>query len=139
MIHLSGLSLCIQGTYHEKLPHQHARRFIPVYTGNIPTVIFFNLFSTVYPCVYREHQVSFSEFRLVYGLSLCVQGTYPFVPQRAVVSRFIPVCTGNMFKICSQTWATPVYPCVYREHEPVPRSARPITGLSLCVQGTYQL
>ena len=53
--------------------------------------------------------------------------------------RFIPVCTGNIYSMALLAASYSVYPCVYREHKRRPIAAVLILGLSLCVQGTYQL
>ena len=50
-----GLSLCIQGTSDFASPASPAPRFIPVYTGNMRSLISRNSSISVYPCVYREH------------------------------------------------------------------------------------
>ena len=112
----------------------------------------------VYPCVYREHAAALSRSTDSTGLSLCVQGTYHRYFLKRIGFRFIPVCTGNMPILCLLQRSTAVYPCVYREHsywrrDPI-GSTRFIPvctgnmcvcvcvcvcGLSLCVQGTYQL
>ena len=71
----SGLSLCIQGTH--KLLHDWAfrNRFIPVYTGNTRDVQHNGGRFAVYPCVYREHISNNYIDVLIFGLSLCIQGT----------------------------------------------------------------
>ena len=113
---MSGLSLCIQGTSVAPNPQANPQRFIPVYTGNIPSDIVIISSCSVYPCVYREH--SFEQWNLadVFGLSLCIQGTYQLVVIPKDRARFIPVYTGNI-RICStKSISDSVYPCVYREH-----------------------
>ena len=50
--------------------------------------------------------------------------------------RFIPVCTGNMATHHDSRRLNPVYPCVYREHQPKAHMSVTHYGLSLCVQGT---
>ena len=114
-------------------------RFIPVYTGNIFDRTLAHSWSPVYPCVYREHfwccdlHVSFC------GLSLCIQGTFFHEIITNYEYRFIPVYTGNIqFLIKPKVQAT-VYPCVYREHIIYYLVANLNLGLSLCIQGTYQL
>ena len=51
----SGLSLCVQGTYRAVNWSSLALRFIPVCTGNMLLPIPMLIMTTVYPCVYREH------------------------------------------------------------------------------------
>ena len=115
------------------------KRKISVCTGNIwhcnPAVLSW----TVYPCVYREHISKFNAKTNHGGLSLCIQGTSTNFPYRPPISWFIPVYTGNIIK--SESWLTElsVYPCVYREHCVCWRSWFWEIGLSLCIQGTYQL
>ena len=72
--------------------------------------------STVYPCVYREHEIE----------------------QDADITllRFIPVCTGNIYNALMNYVKSTVYPCVYREHMLANRFISVSSGLSLCVQGT---
>ena len=93
----------------------------------------------VYPCVYREHVIEASNKHLFTGLSLCVQGTFIIIMIHVYLLRFIPVCTGNIkfFWICSVLIS--VYPCVYREHRINRLRLLQQFGLSLCVQGTYNL
>ena len=94
-------------------------RFIPVCTGNIYNALMNYVKSTVYPCVYR--------------------GTYVGKPFHFSFKRFIPVCTGNIFAIKFLRNEMAVYPCVYREHLADVALLNIERGLSLCVQGTYQL
>ena len=93
---LSGLSLCIQGTFHYLIVIMCIFRFIPVYTGNIPLAANDVALIAVYPCVYREHTV-------VVSLS-------------SSAVRFIPVYTGNINSSIIYLPFNTVYPCVYREH-----------------------
>ena len=72
---LCGLSLCIQGTLLTISNLWLMPRFIPVYTGNTSTRTSLILFLSVYPCVYREHPVTFMQIKQPPGLSLCKQGT----------------------------------------------------------------
>ena len=55
-----------------------APRFIPVYTGNILFDWWYSSTDSVYPCVYREHLIKTRERCVKTGLSLCIQGTFPF-------------------------------------------------------------
>ena len=71
-----------------------------------------------------------------FGLSLCIQGTYNPNGQDSLYRRFIPVYTGNIFRIFLLTAETPVYPCVYREHTVMLLDNVFTAGLSLCIQGT---
>ena len=70
----------------------------------------------VYPCVYREHLISGNLPYVIVGLSLCVQGTLYPKTEKALLGRFIPVCTGNIIGVSHQIYDPSVYPCVYREH-----------------------
>ena len=114
-------------------------RFIPVYTGNIVQHRTCFRTPTVYPCVYREHKKFHLKILLIVGLSLCIQGT--LFPYRLVQfpARFIPVYTGNIVLLLPSSRKKAVYPCVYREHEKIDKSEQFPIGLSLCIQGTYQL
>ena len=100
-----GLSLCIQGTQLNDLSLIIQIRFIPVYTGNTYFRRAGAIVLVVYPCVYREHRCTSTEWGNINGLSLCIQGTRKF--SRLAHSHFA------------------VYPCVYREHKP---PARPVTS-----------
>ena len=71
-----GLSLCIQGTQRCPIPAILFLRFIPVYTGNTNLIMGLSRQTPVYPCVYREHTVSYDDVFLYDGLSLCIQGTH---------------------------------------------------------------
>ena len=76
---------------------------------------------------------------LIFGLSLCVQGTLVVNNCVFVYFRFIPVCTGNTLDRFLAQQYRPVYPCVYREHLLKSFFKPRIGGLSLCVQGTQQV
>ena len=114
-------------------------RFIPVCTGNIYNALMNYVKSTVYPCVYREHSSGISSMTASTGLSLCVQGTLGSPCLSCQIDRFIPVCTGNIKDEFASIKTISVYPCVYREHLIVLQRLKNLAGLSLCVQGTYQL
>ncbi len=92
----NGLSLCIQGTFLNLLSNSSKRRFIPVYTGNIHRYRYIHIPASVYPCVYREHTFYSFGCRVQRGLSLCIQGTYPYRMALQPHHRFIPVYTGNI-------------------------------------------
>ena len=111
-------------------------RFIPVYTGNTSSFKTFSTFKAVYPCVYREHVSRLSQNSELAGLSLCIQGTLFLVSTNDIISRFIPVYTGNTTRKSNGSFATPVYPCVYREHYNFQLVPANFAGLSLCIQGT---
>ena len=134
-----SLSLCIQGTSIEYRNDPEVVRFIPVYTGNIISDKVNKLMEAVYPCVYREHRIPGIYGGTIAGLSLCVQGTSHNIERVSGHLRFIPVCTGNMCSKQNPKNANTVYPCVYREHEYIFFEIPNNHGLSLCVQGTYQL
>ena len=70
-----GLSLCVQGTCSDDFTKRNFERFIPVCTGNINNGELACIFSSVYPCVYREHKLELFFDIMLSGLSLCVQGT----------------------------------------------------------------
>ena len=111
-----GLSLCIQGTLYYHRCGERVRRFIPVYTGNsvIPNVAWVAF--AVYPCVYRELSTPFDVHFVASGLSLCIQGTQKIEKNSLEQLRFIPVYTGNSWKL--------IFASVF------------VSGLSLCIQGT---
>ena len=111
-------------------------RFIPVYTGNTSSPTSQNLSISVYPCVYREHTELLNSIVAIPGLSLCIQGTRSFRVSDKYWVRFIPVYTGNTFKIKNKTHRGAVYPCVYREHLSLSNILNHFAGLSLCIQGT---
>ena len=70
-----GLSICIQGTHLLTKGDQLYAQFIPVYTGNTLAALASATAFAVYPCVYREHIFDRFVSGLVFGLSLCIQGT----------------------------------------------------------------
>ena len=90
-----GLSLCIQGTQNLIDRVFELQRFIPVYTGNTPPATRAVVLETVYPCVYREHNIVRSFADCLSGLSLCIQGTRRAWANNTTCYRFIPVYTGN--------------------------------------------
>ena len=118
-----GLSLCIQGTLIEFNLLFVLVRFIPVYTGNTIILVIPLATSSVYPCVYREHERQVFEPRNELGLSLCIQGTLMILYDPFHNKRFIPVYTGNTLPCCLDYLRVAVYPCVYREHPLTPVSA----------------
>ena len=87
-----------------------------MHTGNIIVSCFFSQYSAVYPCAYREHMGAYQYRRRRRGLSLCIQGTCPFIFCYFSNSRFIPVHTGNITFYCGFSYSLSVYPCAYREH-----------------------
>ena len=111
-------------------------RFIPVCTGNMSFIPCTTFHSTVYPCVYREHNDCRKYAESRGGLSLCVQGTLDLNHIIVKPARLIPVCTGNIQQQPAIRGSNPVYPCVYREHIVSFTNKSEKSGLSLCVQGT---
>ena len=93
---LAGLSLCIQGTLNHHYLISLCRRFIPVHTGNITAEKAFILSKSVYPCAYREHEITIYFVVITGGLSLCIQGTFLLITPKRITRRFIPVHTGNI-------------------------------------------
>ena len=91
-----GLSLCIQGTCVPSPLSILSLWFIPVYTGNIDDALKLLGIDAVYPCVYREHIGLTTLSECLFGLSLCIQGTFQFNFFQYSVRRFIPVYTGNI-------------------------------------------
>ena len=75
---ISGLSLCIQGTYRPEPALRESSRFIPVYTGNMRLSGASCGVFAVYPCVYREHLSALFKSSKNRGLSLCIQGTFKY-------------------------------------------------------------
>ena len=136
---LNGLSLCVQGTRNANSAIREALRFIPVCTGNTKIRKITKRWSSVYPCVYREHICARFSTQGNVGLSLCVQGTLLQLLSVLSLERFIPVCTGNTYQFWDSIKNTTVYPCVYREHVGVSAIIIWIDGLSLCVQRTRPL
>ena len=132
-----GLSLCIQGTQIPFINRLLNGRFIPVYTGNTWAAKWSCDGISVYPCVYREHEITITILLLFSGLSLCIQGTLSIVKINFWCARFIPVYTGNTSTTYGWLGDFPVYPCVYREHLPSCKLLTTKTGLSLCIQGTH--
>ena len=89
-----------------------------MYTGNTYEPLYFDFFSAVYPCVYREHSNP---------VDCCSAGV-----------RFIPVYTGNTGIPWCSIIMIAVYPCVYREHICDSEFWSTVRGLSLCIQGTLE-
>ena len=73
------------------------------------------------------------------GLSLCIQGTCALLNLRAPGPRFIPVHTGNITPLWDLKLSDTVYPCAYREHIRDNILIVITFGLSLCIQGTFEL
>ena len=108
-----------------------------MHTGNIFRLLQNRVFLSVYPCAYREHIRSTRLLAHEFGLSLCIQGTLPLLPDGVQPKRFIPVHTGNILTITDNSAVAAVYPCAYREHNVGCSSSLSNFGLSLCIQGTY--
>ena len=132
----NGLSLCIQGTLTSLPIYFIIPRFIPVYTGNTYLADNPHQSWSVYPCVYREHRISRESPILIFGLSLCIQGTLCTWASNLHCQRFIPVYTGNTDYYFPAFCVIAVYPCVYREHCTNESWNSSEIGLSLCIQGT---
>ena len=139
LVYPTGLSLCVQGTFFIGWNSYLRLRFIPVCTGNIKAFLVRVTLITVYPCVYREHNAVNVSIGVTGGLSLCVQGTYINLDSLNGSKRFIPVCTGNIDRPAKLQRLSSVYPCVYREHHRAVSLKNGLFGLSLCVQGTYDI
>ena len=73
----------------------------------------------------------------MFGLSLCIQGTFRKTFATKGEARFIPVYTGNIWCTMNSPISITVYPCVYREHIFFVIFPNNLAGLSLCIQGTY--
>ena len=71
----NGLSLCVQGTLWLTLVIPGQPRFIPMCIGNTSAALVYVEERTVYPYVYREHNIINIFVCIRCGLSLCVQGT----------------------------------------------------------------
>ena len=109
-----------------------------MHTGNILQIGFLPILTPVYPCAYREHAPPIKPAPINIGLSLCIQGTLKNKSNEEYEERFIPVHTGNIkTTLILYGWET-VYPCAYREHEPILVTGRGTAGLSLCIQGTLK-
>jgi len=133
----SGSSLCVQGTLPVWMFGFTSLRFIPVRTGNILIFRYRYELSTVHPCAYREHVTTSTSSGIIFGSSLCVQGTCPLTPKNINKIRFIPVRTGNIIWSGTLVVIIPVHPCAYREHAIDPFLVKIFSGSSLCVQGTW--
>ena len=72
---LSGISLYLQGTRKELLDSGTDNRYIPVPTGNSHLSLFLEHLLLVYPCTYRELQMSLVNNDVFVGISLYLQGT----------------------------------------------------------------
>ena len=71
----SGSSPCVRGTRSNRCDATHISRFIPVCTGNTPTVRVSGFFSSVHPRVYGEHRSNRNAVMPGIGSSPCVRGT----------------------------------------------------------------
>ena len=107
-----------------------------MYTGNTDNKALRLDIQPVYPCVYREHNISALILYNQLGLSLCIQGTPKKPSNRFHILRFIPVYTGNTEITITGAFLNAVYPCVYREHLVFTFCCCCCCGLSLCIQGT---
>ena len=70
-----GISLYPQGTQHYWVISKIWNRYIPVPTGNAPTVYSDDEGKTVYPCTHRERWFIHCETSSNFGISLYPQGT----------------------------------------------------------------
>ena len=131
-----GSSPCIRGTYSSVLPSSPSIRFIPVYTGNI-AISNWNLTQPpVHPRVYGEHLFCYLTTPVNYGSSPCIRGTFLSIGSVDILTRFIPVYTGNMATIGRPWLYLAVHPRVYGEHVFMPGPAFSFCGSSPCIRGT---
>ncbi len=70
-----GSSPCIRGTRTAKEIKATVRRFIPVHTGNTPSIPANVSAISVHPRAYGEHRIFVNIFSLYYGSSPCIRGT----------------------------------------------------------------
>ena len=69
----------------------------------------------VYPCTYRELEFPDQRSFLDFGISLYLQGTQIQQKGGIMITRYIPVPTGNSITSIAVQVAHAVYPCTYRE------------------------
>ena len=72
---MAGLSPCVRGTLIIAGSEFTKPRFIPVCTGNTPSISERAIRSPVYPRVYGEHSSKIITTGWILGLSPCVRGT----------------------------------------------------------------
>ena len=91
----TGSSPCLRGTPERYAGQLDGVRFIPVLTGNTPSLPPFPVAMPVHPRAYGEHGNKGVMYNQVGGSSPCLRGTPgPTVATRRG-HRFIPVLTGN--------------------------------------------
>ena len=135
----NGISLYLQGTLFHRHPYRPFHRYIPVPTGNSLFVQVLVGVRTVYPCTYRELTLRIIGKWLGIGISLYLQGTHKTFLLLMPRIRYIPVPTGNSFKIVDSGVGYTVYPCTYRELKMARAFFKHSHGISLYLQGTQIL
>ena len=107
-----------------------------MHIGNTASCKYSICVDAVYPYAYREHAFYIIDIIIIYGLSLCIQGTRIFSYLQQMSVRFIPMHIGNTTTASNDPISCAVYPYAYREHAWQMRQQMLLIGLSLCIQGT---
>ena len=131
-----GLSPWIRGTPWLQAPRQKWLRFIPVDTGNTWFYFIIHCKKSVYPRGYGEHISVLLLIPYRTGLSPWIRGTLFFCRLLFLVSRFIPVDTGNTTKVVPSLITSTVYPRGYGEHTAAQMAMQNSGGLSPWIRGT---
>ena len=131
-----GSSPCIRGTRTAKEIKATVRRFIPVHTGNTPSIPANVSAISVHPRAYGEHRIFVNIFSLYYGSSPCIRGTLKCVRCGCQWTRFIPVHTGNTGSIWTFVSLNAVHPRAYGEHSTSFLQVPSDGGSSPCIRGT---
>ena len=90
-----GISLYLQGTQCTRFYRENIGRYIPVPTGNASRITEALLVTPVYPCTYRELDITEHDSLIISGISLYLQGTLAPYFRKLNFLRYIPVPTGN--------------------------------------------
>ena len=91
-------------------------RFIPVDTGNTVELPGNPIKLPVHPRGYGEHSKSNLSNLPKNGSSPWIRGTHPDIKYIIMISRFIPVDTGNTLNILATSTQDVVHPRGYGEH-----------------------
>ena len=84
------------GTWRHPAGRHERLRFIPTCVGNILVLPLFVILAAVHPHMRGEHLGNLSRYSNTAGSSPHAWGTWANHQRRAVPTRFIPTCVGNM-------------------------------------------
>jgi len=90
-----GSSPCIRGILPNLSGDIGTVRLIPVHTGNTLSLGHTHSFTSAHPRAYGEYFQKSQHFELLLGSSPCIRGILNDSPVSTLVTRLIPVHTGN--------------------------------------------